>query len=811
MVSMAAAPTAARAAAAPATEVPVVATTRTGLVAERAGAAATQRTQATATPVTVKSIVTDVLTWIGLGPLATGLPLPVTPVPALVESLWLAVRQTQYTWNNQRPTAQPTVSGQDPNGVITGSLNAIDYDDALLSYTVSGAPVHGALTVDPLGNFTYTPDADADAAGGNDHFTITIDDTVGNPVHSYGLLGLIGLLGPTQATITVSVPSVALPNQALQPGAHSDTLAQIDIPTTPDFQSLDSSPDPADLAHLLARDDVVVSMNTNGTVRVIDGSFTATNVATAADAAEVLNSLAPVLGASAGFAGSADITTRQVGRTGDEEDDVSETFYRLSQNIGGVTVLGSEVILVTDADGQVTGLFNNHVDLIDGVDITPGAEIDEASEINQLASAAYLGAITAGQPDQGTLDSFVASAAFTNELIVYALDDTTDPSLAWRVVVEPTDSGSERLDGTEQPPATGATYFIHANGPNVGEVIVTISNLTYLASTTSARDSLGQERVITIESNQVFFFNSYSLVDDARSLNTYKTSYGFFGIGAPVIPGTVVKRGWFSWDAAAVSAHANTAAVYDYYDDVLGHISFDGEGALIQINVGYNPRESFLDYFIPYANAFWDPGSQQIAFGNGGNLEGALDIVGHEFTHAVVSHIVGDGGSVLDYGESGALNEAYADILGLLIEGKSGTGKWLIGEDSDFPGGALRNLADPSSIVAASGPYREHYATRYTGTADDGGQHINSTIFSFAGYKMMTDPATSFISTDTWAKVFYHSLYRLSPGAVFTDGRDAVISAARAFDFTDAQLTAIENAFDEVGVAAAASLYGVAA
>ena len=146
----------------------------------------------------------------------------------------------------------------------------------------------------------------------------------------------------------------------------------------------------------------------------------------------------------------------------------------------------------------------------------------------------------------------------------------------------------------------------------------------------------------------------------------------------------------------------------------------------------------------------------------------------------------------------------YADIMGSLIEGKSGTGRWLIGEDSDFAGGALCNMADPSSFATKFGPYRENYATRYTGTGDDGGEHVNSTIFSHAAYEMMTDPATRGISEETWAAVFYHSLYRLSPGATFADGRAAVLNTANAFGFTQAQQQAIERAFDDVGIVATA-------
>jgi len=118
----------------------------------------------------------------------------------------------------------------------------------------------------------------------------------------------------------------------------------------------------------------------------------------------------------------------------------------------------------------------------------------------------------------------------------------------------------------------------------------------------------------------------------------------------------------------------------------------------------------------------------------------------------------------------------------------------------------LRNMADPPSFVTEYGPYRDNYATRYTGTGDDGGEHVNSTIFSHAAYEMMTDPATSGISGETWARVFYHSLFRLSPGATFVDGRAAVLATANEFGFTAGQLEAIEQAFDDVGIVATAHI-----
>ncbi|MCV7151577.1 M4 family metallopeptidase [Mycolicibacterium pyrenivorans] len=740
-----------------ATPAPVVATMRLA-PPEAATGAPTLRDLVSVRPVTTNSIVADLLTWVGLGPLATGLPVPETPVSALMQSLWLAVRQVQYTLNNQRPTAAATISGPGPDGVVTGSLNAVDYDDVSLVYRVIDGPQRGSVTLDALGGFTYTPNPAAPLRG--DRFTVTVDDTVGNPFRIHGLLGLLGFTGPTRVTIVVAAPP---------PGARPDPVM-------------------IGLTELLSRDGVEVTADAGGAVSVIEGRFTDRAVSSAADAAAVLNSVAPALGVAVGFAEASAITATQagVGRS-------VENFYRLNESVGGVRVLGSDVILVADVDGAVTGLVNNYRGLTAGFDVIPDPAVDEHYEVSLIAGTAYLGA----GADRQAIESLLAQSTFTTQLVVYALEDEAEPSLAWRVVMQLPDAGDMSR--------SGATYVIEADGADAGDIIVTLSNLQGYTTVGLASDWLGRQRVITFDTTSVFWSKRYTLVDVGRNIKTYKTAYRWFGRGSPILPGTVVKRGWFGWDRAAVSAHANTAVVYDFFEDVLGRTSFDGNGALIEVSIRYNPGYTNAGY----ANAFWDSSRQQFAYGDSGYLQAALDIVGHEFTHAVVSYVVGDGGSVLDYGESGALNEAYADILGVLVEGKSGADRWLVGEDSDY--GIVRNLADPTSIVTGFGPYRAHYAARYLGTGDDAGEHINSTIFSHAVYRMMTAAATSGVSDLTWARVFYHSLFRLSPGAEFTDGRTAVLGAAAALGLTAAELGAIRDGFDSVGILGATASSAVAA
>lgn len=619
---------------------------------------------------------------------------------AVAESRRERVRQSRYTLHNRRPTAEPDTSGRAADGTMQGSLNAADRDDDALTYTVRDSPAYGSVSIDTDGNFVYTPSAGK--TGRADSFTVAVDDVPGNPFHVHGLFG-----GRRPTEVTIAVPS----GEAA-----------------------------ADKA------------------RAIDGRFTTRVVTGAADAAAAINEVAETLGARAGFADPAAITVSTAGVGAN-----AETFYRLTETVAGVPVVGSDVVLVTDSSGAVTGLFDYYRGLSESFDVTPDVP---APRLRRMA-------------DQ--------------QLVVYAPDDRTAPILAWQIV------GWVPGVRVSRP---GSTVLIGAAGTAVGDVIVTRASAQPVSATDTARDWLGQRRTFTMDVRTTPWSTTYRLVDRDRDITTYKTSYPYFGLLGGFLPGTVVKRGLLGWNTGAVSAHANTAEVYDYYRTVLSRTSFDGSGAPVVVSILYNPYKRNGGY----ANAFWDPSIQQFAFGDSGHLEASVDILGHEFTHAVISYVVGGpaGGSVLDYGESGALNEALADIMGMLIENESGADRWLLGEDSEL--GAIRNLADPTSIDTPMGPYRATYASRYQGAQDDEGEHVNSTIFSHAAYLMMTDPATAGISNDTWAEVFYRALFRLSAVSVFTDGRAAVQSAAQAVGLTAAQQAAIGKAFDAVGIPAVATL-----
>jgi neutral peptidase B len=259
-----------------------------------------------------------------------------------------------------------------------------------------------------------------------------------------------------------------------------------------------------------------------------------------------------------------------------------------------------------------------------------------------------------------------------------------------------------------------------------------------------------------------------------------------------------------------VDAHRYAANVVDYYRTVHGRNSFDGSGAnlVTLVHLGTN-----------YSNGYWDGTKVNLGDGTGAAATGddyecSDDWLAHEFTHAYTQYTCG-----LQYlNESGALNEAFSDIFAAFI-----TGDWLVFEDTwlkasapawrnmvDPTNGGLWNVADPITSVLA-GHQPSHYTVRYTGSADNGGVHINSGIINNLFY-LLTVGGTHTVSGITVAGVGQTAseqmLFRCmtvnlvgNPTATFLDFRVAMLDACLDLFPTDlVKLSQVKNAFNAVGV-----------
>jgi Zn-dependent metalloprotease len=202
-----------------------------------------------------------------------------------------------------------------------------------------------------------------------------------------------------------------------------------------------------------------------------------------------------------------------------------------------------------------------------------------------------------------------------------------------------------------------------------------------------------------------------------------------------------------------------------------------------------------VHYSKKFNNAFWY--DNQIALGDGDgviftNFAMSLDVIAHELGHGVVENT-----AKFEYkGQSGALNEHFADVFGTVVTQwveNQATGKkvdwlkiadeadWLIGDEimgPDLYGECLRSMSEPGTAydnnLLGKDPQPSHMKDVYTGSGDNGGVHINSGIMNKAFYLTAVE-----IGTDQAALIWYNALLSLWPTANFKEAVGQIIKAAR--------------------------------
>ena len=325
--------------------------------------------------------------------------------------------------------------------------------------------------------------------------------------------------------------------------------------------------------------------------------------------------------------------------------------------------------------------------------------------------------------------------------------------------------------------------------------------------------------------------NAIDLLGISRSINTYDVAGDFFLIDASrtmfdaarsSLPNDPVGAIWTidgnntspftdnfsashvsstnnSWnDRASVSAHHNAGKAYEYFKNSFARESINGSGGNIisVINVVDQSNQD-MD------NAFWN--GQAMFYGNGdqvfSELAAGLDVAGHEMSHGVVQTTAN-----LEYiGQSGAMNESFADIFGAMIDRDD----WQMGEDiviAQYPSGALRDLSNPNQGLGGPADINrgwqpdhmdEYVQLDNTPEQDNGGVHINSGITNKAFFNYATA-----IGKSKAEQVFYRALrVYLTKSSQFADLRIAVVASAKDIHGDGStEFVAAQNAFTAVGI-----------
>jgi thermolysin len=544
-------------------------------------------------------------------------------------------------------------------------------------------------------------------------------------------------------------------------------------------------------------------------------------------AAVVLHAQAPgsrgrllrVVPDSAGATRAWDITVNQMARGGElrlrtERDDTLLSGRRIEQYVQyhkGVRVWGGSVTRQIDGASAVS-VFGTLQDGID-VDVTP-------------------------------LISREAAAAALERLGGSLLLPESEPEL---VILPGAEDGTFRLAwvGEVLTRRDAVRAFIDARS---GAVIRRYSMLQRQAANAAIGRGLGvlgDEKKMSASSLAGIFVASDPLRPPVIATNDMRgntaRALAVLGNALSLVTADLASNTSNNWtDTAVVDAHTYSAYTYDYYFTRFGRRGLDNANRPLTNLVHLVTRNDIFTapdevVGLLYLNAFYcgECAGGVMVYGEGlpggvylsatgqrwDYVAGALDVVAHELTHGVTNFT-----SRLEYvNESGALNEAFSDMMGTSVEffiQPPGNGQlkadYLIGEDVVagviFPApDGIRSMANPALFGQP-----DHYSKLVVLPADDehdnGGVHVNSGIPNHAfylaieggtnrtsGIRVQGVGAANRIQIE---KIFYRAFAQLMPSnANFAMARAITLQAALdLYGAGSAPYNAVRDAWTAVGV-----------
>lgn len=236
-------------------------------------------------------------------------------------------------------------------------------------------------------------------------------------------------------------------------------------------------------------------------------------------------------------------------------------------------------------------------------------------------------------------------------------------------------------------------------------------------------------------------------------------------------------------DSEAAQAYANMQEVYDWYKNTFGLLSFDGKGKEVVVRVRTKNRND---------NACWDGASKTFVVNPSKNLKYSvgmyLEVLGHEYTHAVFDYA---GAGLSDGIEVSGLNEAYADIMGVLIRG---TNDWTVCKNytTDGSSATFRDLKNINTEELYRG---EKYPDVYYGENWTGEEHNICPIIGHVAWDMYANGGFSYSDI---ARIWYNSLgLCYDNSSTFVTCRKYIIQTAEDLVYSDDKIDFIAKSFDD--------------
>lgn len=439
------------------------------------------------------------------------------------------------------------------------------------------------------------------------------------------------------------------------------------------------------------------------------------------------------------------------------------SVLKFQQQKDGSDVVGAQIALSVDGEGNFLSLAGNYRPV--GV-IREETVGEEAAKERVFRLTGETGSVT--------------------EKVVCPADEDEGAETAYRVAC----------------PAQNTEYLVSAAD---GEILRASPMARQSALTVPQKDADGDAVSVSVEQNG----SNYILADAVRNIwmldchnTTVNSEYYINSTGV--------------FDPIAVSAYRNVTKAYDFYADErnLGVSLRGADGNNDEVrNNAVERGEHFIMVYVHYgaeyenANCGYNPYSGYVEMLVGDGKEDgtiylparASDVIGHEYQHAVTDFAA----NFAHINDPAALNEAFSDIFGMLIEGHDPSEEafWRIGERAATDGTELRSVkgGTPKQCYHVSEKIpnctlvHDHYDCDY------GGAHYNSTIISHVQY-LLWEKRPDFFTREHIGKLWYATLCKLGSEATFDDFAAAFSQSAADLGYGEEICALVDDCLEESGL-----------
>ncbi|MCR5816431.1 MAG: VWA domain-containing protein [Ruminococcus sp.] len=479
-------------------------------------------------------------------------------------------------------------------------------------------------------------------------------------------------------------------------------------------------------------------------------------------------------------------------------------LYFLQQKFKDIPVYGSTITMEADNEGNVRGVEGKHVKIDEDTSTEPTILVDEAKKI----ADAYAQTKLNYAPDDYTLTSggVVYDPKKSGDVVLCYSYYVTSPSTGMVRAVIMVDATTGEISGTK---------------PMINSEMITLNG--YSVPNIMPKGQSGKEVSLKVwkDSDTSYELRSEDAKISVHVCDRNKHTYTEKELRElSVCTYDPNESGWKDIDNKvpdpnAVDALANLEKVDNLFSGVFMRKGMDNteNSRTLDVYVGVQEFEG-IDWTD---NAAIVGGEYMIVGPYTENPDGTvkkascssyLDVMAHEYTHAVLSHdstidrvtYDEEAGQKYETSIQSAIHEGYADIFGEFADDYANDGE--LNGNADWKS-AYRDYSNP-----AVKQYSDY--TEFTTDGHDGGFLISSPVYRAVQKK---------VSAKKLASLYYYSMPFITGQTDFTDLRNMLEKRAafgnaeghimnnfdEEFYFTDAELEGIIDSFDEVGIP---SLFG---